>query len=457
MRLFFSDSLKTGNPESNVGICTLWTQKDILLKNIDKVSFSIAGNLYYADGINYIIRNAFLNPKLRYIVLCGMDVSRSGEAFLRFMEEGIDSDYKIKGTNFSIDINIPAGDIELFRKNITLLDMRSVLDSSLVNEEIQKLEKLPAFSEPKEFPETKVVIEEHPIKPGIIIRGQRIADAWINIIKEIMRSGTVKKSQHSSDQKEIINMVTVIEEDPDKIYMAPFFRFSDKDIDEYCKKVLTPAIIEGTNYTYGQRLFDHRGVDQIEYIINTLKNAEYSRRAVAVAWDILADIKSKNPPCLVLVHALMQNKKLFLTVYIRSNDMFAAWPLNAIAFRKLQKKIAVSLNSDMGGLTIISSSAHIYSTDWASAMEIIKKYGKYDFDPMGNFVIEKQSQIIAKHYSTDGQLQGIYQGHTAEEVYSRIIEAGDVSMPVHIAYLGEELTRAEIALKTGKPYIQDSQ
>jgi dihydropteroate synthase len=46
-------------------------------------------------------------------------------------------------------------------------------------------------------------------------------------------------------------------------------------------------------------------------------------------------------------------------------------------------------------------------------------------------------------------------GKTADVIYSKIIELGLVSFLDHAAYLGSELTKAEIALRTGKEYIQD--
>lgn len=52
--LFFKDNLMVGNPKSQVGICTLWTDKNYIAKNISKEKFGLCGNLYTAEGINYI-------------------------------------------------------------------------------------------------------------------------------------------------------------------------------------------------------------------------------------------------------------------------------------------------------------------------------------------------------------------------------------------------------------------
>jgi dihydropteroate synthase len=49
----------------------------------------------------------------------------------------------------------------------------------------------------------------------------------------------------------------------------------------------------------------------------------------------------------------------------------------------------------------------------------------------------------------------VFKGKTAEAVYTKIMTFGLVSQLDHAAYLGIELSKAEIALKTGKEYVQD--
>ena len=41
-------------------------------------------------------------------------------------------------------------------------------------------------------------------------------------------------------------------------------------------------------------------------------------------------------------------------------------------------------------------------------------------------------------------------------MYAKIVESGLVTRIDHAAYLGSELAKAEIALRIGKEYIQDS-
>jgi dihydropteroate synthase-like protein len=67
--------------------------------------------------------------------------------------------------------------------------------------------------------------------------------------------------------------------------------------------------------------------------------------------------------------------------------------------------------------------------------------------------------IVAVHIpcSQQDKPNVIIKGKTAENIFSKIEEMNLISRLDHAAYLGRELAKAEIALKTGKEYIQDSQ
>ena len=81
-------------------------------------------------------------------------------------------------------------------------------------------------------------------------------------------------------------------------------------------------------------------------------------------------------------------------------------------------------------------------------------------DEQGSFRItidRVDGNIIALHYTSlePEKPVNIIKGKTAESVYAEIAQLGLVTRIDHAAYLGNELAKAEIALKTGKQYIQD--
>lgn len=80
-------------------------------------------------------------------------------------------------------------------------------------------------------------------------------------------------------------------------------------------------------------------------------------------------------------------------------------------------------------------------------------------DPAGYVVIfpdYARSLLSLEHYANNGILGIAIEGHTAAELYMTAIERNLISRLDHAAYLGRELARAEHALSSGKPFVQDA-
>ncbi|MBI4896267.1 MAG: hypothetical protein HY832_01850 [Candidatus Aenigmarchaeota archaeon] len=463
---YFSDILIVGNPASNVGVCTLWAVRETIANGLDKNSYAIVGNMFYNEGISYLIRNVFLNPKIRYIVLCGKDIAKSGDAFLQFMKHGVDENHMIAGTKIPIHKEIPRDALETFRKNVTVINMIGVVDPHEISETIKTIKPLAAFSEARGFPlPTIEAVERFPsYNSGYVFRDRTIAQTWLKIVRNIMKFGCFKKSEHSSNMREVLNIVAVVEgEDPGNPYVPEYLPISKDDIQNYLPLLMTADVPAGTQYTYGNRLRAHRiAHDQIKSIIDQLAAHDFSRRAIAVLWDHAIDFGGNNAPCLMLLQCIVQDKKLFLIAFIRSNDMFAAWPLNAFGLRTIQYEVAHTLHLDVGSLTTISSSAHIYEHDFVKAAEMLKKFDTIfpgiEYDPRGNFRIgidREKKELVAEHCSPDGKKIQEFRGKAAIELYKKLAHTEAASVAEHWADLGVELGKAELALTHGLKYEQD--
>jgi dihydropteroate synthase-like protein len=82
-------------------------------------------------------------------------------------------------------------------------------------------------------------------------------------------------------------------------------------------------------------------------------------------------------------------------------------------------------------------------------------------DPRGVFriTVDRNAKVlVALHFAAAEAEKPttIIKGETAEAVYAKIVEMELVTRLDHAAYLGSELAKAEVALRTGKEYIQDS-
>jgi dihydropteroate synthase-like protein len=83
-----------------------------------------------------------------------------------------------------------------------------------------------------------------------------------------------------------------------------------------------------------------------------------------------------------------------------------------------------------------------------------------DSEGMFKISIDRSNNVlVAVHYVSLDMTEpiNVIKGKTADSVYSEIVEMGLVSKLDHAAYLGSELAKAEIALRTGKEYIQDKE
>lgn len=467
----YKELLALGNLNSNVGVVCHWTLKDLIVRGLDKNTYAVAGQLYSRDlGVSSLIRNVLAHPYIDTLILCGnegaIEETKSSKALLNLIGNGIDQNHFIIGSpQAKIEKEIPVDKINLFRSRVKVVNLIGENDAQKIQKSInENFKNAPQRYEIFIFPEPeKTENMELPSENAVfVVRRSRVAECWIDILKNIMAFGKIKGSQYGERQKELVDLITIVEnEDPANFYLPGYLPLTEKQIGEYIPTITTAKKIEGAKYTYGQRLREYGGVDQIQDIIDLIAKIPYSRRGVASTWNVELDRVSENPPCLDLFQILVQGSKLSLTVYIRSNDMFLGWPENAFGILALQNLIVQEvnkknpqLNLQRGSVITISASAHIYERNWEEAKRILKENPKLQcaWDPRGNFVIEISDGFIDV-YNTSDPVNLRWQGKSAHELIDQMIFY--VSQISHAAYLGRELTKAEFALKNNSEYIQD--
>lgn len=452
--IYFKGRLWVGNPKSDVGIVTLWTPLQAVCKDIPKESYAIAGQLYTKRGVNHIFRNILANPRIRYLIVCGADRTGSGEALLNFRvsDKGLE--------------NV----IGVIKENVEIVDLRGEVRGKEILRVRKTLKPLPPFGEPCALPEPKVQVSEGlPTDLSLVkIRRKTVGEAWIEALKTLLKFGVKSEAiYHYFDRKvnqhrELLNLTVVVEEEnPENPKIYDFFPFNRQDLDSYIQEFLKPDRGDEP-YTYGERLFDYQGLNQVEKMVEKLRRFPFDKGALAVLWQPKVDNfpvrKPWRTPCLTLVQGQCFDDKLYLTAYFRSNDMFGGWPFNAFALRFLQKQIADRLGVELGSLITISTMAHLYDHDFAAATKVVEENDRLycEWDPRGNFAIRVEDGLIkAEHLSPDGLFLQEFTGKTAAEVCQKLDQQLVVSLLSHAFDLGCELQKAEIALKFGLDYIQD--
>lgn len=443
------------NINSSIAIVTGWTKKEDVFKELSEESkekISVIGQLYSKEGINFIIRNLFLNPNINFLIITGKDLSQSLKEFKSFLN---------KEKKSFIHEEIPEDKIkefvEYFSKHCLFLEPQEI-DPAIQNLNLSDLPKK-WINEPLNFEDhlVKSVNAFPSEKVGFRIEGKKVPEVWLKVLDRILKFGFEKMSAYGEKQRELIDIITVINnDDPDNPSLPSYLYFNKNDLINYYPQMMTDCVFEGVEYTYGSRLRNHNGINQIKGIIEELKRENYSRRAIAFTWNVEKDCKNVKSPCLDLVQALVQDNILYVTAYFRSNDMYRAWPQNTYGLLKIQKEIAEILNLKIGKLVIVSCSAHIYERDFLEAQRMIERHKpklECEIDPRGNFVIEIDDEIYVKHIDANGNFLQEFKGKNAQEIRDQI--STFITDAAHAIYLGTELHKAELALKNGLKYIQD--
>lgn len=499
--ILYKQVLHVKDPANPVSVAIMWTERSVVADMLKTENYCAIGNLYSSAGISAMIRNVYANPHIRKIVLWGADLSRSGQALLSLMQNGVDDNFFIIGDEKGgqIEKEIGKDAIDLFRKSVEVVNMRGKSPDDFRKTVGQLSKETPKpFTEPKKFPTSRPKPFTYPSEQiGFRIHGETVAQTWLKILNNIIRYGRNKTTRYTQENelKELLNVMAVVyDEDPEKPYLPHFFPFSQKDLQAYYPQVLSAKKIPGIAYTYGQRLRDHNGVDQIQEIINLIKTRPFSKKMVAFTANIKEDwsvVNRGDTPCLTQILVSLQDGKLFMTTHFRSQDMVHGWPRNVFSLRKLQKYIADETGYSMGSFVMITHSAHIYSDDYELVEKILTdNYDKelgytsrqmFEDDPRGNVVIEIEEvkknpvgrptkfahktgnktdyEIAVRLYAPNGGLLlKEWRGSTAMELYIQMVNVGDyLVLPSHLIYIGSELQRAEYHIKSGKAmeYSQD--
>jgi len=516
--VYYKDRLYTANLKSNVGIVTLWSPMQTILPKLNQNKFCLGGQLYSKRGVNFLIRNILAKPVIDTIIICGANLSGSAESLINFVENGVDTENNVIGVEKSpIDQEIDKEYLEKFRENVKIVNLVGEFRPEFIQKELEKHYREDVgenfWCESKIFPDPeKTTVDKFPSqKSTYLIRSDSIKDAWVQILREIMKFGSKKGMIKVGEVKELVNLITVVEgEDPNKPDIPEWFNFNKDDLKLYYQGFFSKEA-DSEDYNYGQRMFSHPlgipndeykssnntkiansfnerislsvdelhgfTLNQIEEVYLKLKNYKYDRGAIVSIWNPWVDNLNKgwqsdekvqkagNVPCMTQLQFAYRDHSLHLTAYFRSNDMFDAWPRNAFALRKLQFDLAKKLAMKPGFLTTISSLAQIYETNFDEAKKIIEKFKDKLFcryEMRGNFIIEIEgNDIVAKHTDTSGneildefRIDGMTP-RAAIKMGDLIINNHGISEIQHAMDLGRELQKAEIAVKNGLKYTQD--
>lgn len=120
---------------------------------------------------------------------------------------------------------------------------------------------------------------------------------------------------------------------------------------------------------------DYNGghIDQIQDIVNALKNNPDSRRMIVSAWNVAEVDQMALPPCHCLFQFYVANGKLSLQLYQRSADTFLGVPFNIASYALLTMMMAQVSGLKSGDFIHTTGDTHLYLNHLEQAKEQLKR------------------------------------------------------------------------------------
>ena len=210
----------------------------------------------------------------------------------------------------------------------------------------------------------------------ILVHGNTLPEAYHRAILALREEGELFSCKDWDQDQRELSMTFVAQTPLAEPMISKLYIGGARELQQYTMEILDGIldfkIGDGWAYTYHDRMFNHRGFDQIAFAINELRRSNDSRRAVAIIRDNDVDASNDDPACLQHLQYFIRNDALHCKVLMRSNDATKASFMNAFAFVMLQKRIADTLGLPVGSYTHRANSFHCYEKDF----KLLEQYAK---------------------------------------------------------------------------------
>lgn len=148
----------------------------------------------------------------------------------------------------------------------------------------------------------------------------------------------------------------------------------------------------GPVYGHQLRNFSGRGYDQLESVIDSLKNDPDSRRHVISLWNPVQLEYMALPPCYLYFQFFVENGKLNMFVVQRSGDMYLGVPYDIALFTLILNYIAEETDLKVGKLAVNIIDAHVYVNQIDQVNDYLMNH--MEILPAYRFCKEKGARLI---------------------------------------------------------------
>lgn len=418
LQLFNKSDVIAGNPGSNIALCFVYTWKDdtppkeIMEKFVKNSNYTaLSGFWRTTNGGRYAFANILANPNINKMLVVVFGAEDNGhllvDSLVNLWKYGVDKEGIIinsKAPNPKFE-QVPFEALERLRKQLDLVVLRNVKDSSVIDNALKALIQEPGnafdvidgaefvsnvvknnklYDDGARFDKPYLLnLSENSKKPefeeknlnklvGQSIQADNLDDGIRQAASFVFKNGTKLSDQRGIMTFESRSFTITVLDPLEKIPAG----FSKEYIEKYVNEFMEGKG-EGLDefaYTYHERIFKRWG-DQPKKITEALKKNPNTRRALINLWDPLTDIESSSPPCLDFIWLVVRNDKLELHVVYRSHHLATvtkdgklmegegAFVPNLYALATLQDKISKELKIKRGPLVLTDFSGHLYVSE----------------------------------------------------------------------------------------------
>lgn len=106
--------------------------------------------------------------------------------------------------------------------------------------------------------------------------------------------------------------------------------------------------------------YDGGTIDQIQYVLDQIRNSPNSRRMIVSAWNVAEVNKMALPPCHTMFQFYVADGRLSLQLYQRSADTFLGVPFNIASYALLLLMMAQVTGLKPGDFIHTTGDTHLY-------------------------------------------------------------------------------------------------
>ena len=143
-------------------------------------------------------------------------------------------------------------------------------------------------------------------------------------------------------------------------------------------------------------------IDQIENVVNQIKNNPDSRRMIVSAWNVAEVERMALPPCHTMFQFYVANGRLSLQLYQRSADTFLGVPFNTASYALLLQMMAQVTGLKAGDFIHTTGDTHLYLNHIEQARLQLTRTPR----PLPRMVINPDVKDIFDFRYEDFQLEG---------------------------------------------------